>query len=223
MLLVLAPAGAYLLGSIPTAYLAVRMLKGIDLRQYGSGNVGASNAAVHLGQGALLLVGVVDLAKGALPVLVLRWLGVGVEIQALAGLAAVAGHNWSIYLRFTGGRGMAAGAGVLLALGLPALVAFVFVFLVAGFLLRDSALWMGLGVVLVPGVALVRGQPLVVVLLCTGLLGLLVLKRLTANGEPIPSSLSRRGVLLHRLVYDRDIRDRKQWVTRSPADGPPRG
>ena len=221
MLLALAPVGAYLLGSIPTAYLAVRMLKGIDLRRYGSGNVGASNAGVHLGKGALLVVGVVDLAKGALPVAALRWLGVGVEVQALAGLAVVAGHNWSLYLRFTGGRGMATAAGVLLALGLPALVVFVFVFLVAGFLLRDSALWMGLGVVLAPGVALALGQPPVALLLCTGLLGLLALKRLTANGEPFPSGLSRRGVLLHRLVYDRDIRDRNQWVTRSPAARPP--
>ena len=221
ILLVLASAGAYLLGSIPTAYLVVRMLKGIDLRRYGSGNVGASNASVHLGKGALLVVGVVDLAKGALPVVLLRWLGVGVEVQALAGLAVVAGHNWSLYLRLTGGRDMAAATGVLLALGLPALVAFGFAFLMAGLLLRDSGVWMGLGAALLPGVALALGQPPVVVLLCTGLVGLLVLKRLTANGEPFPSGLSRRRVLLHRLVYDRDIRDRKRWVARSPAARPP--
>ena len=118
---------------------------------------------------------------------------------------------------------MAAAAGALLALGLPALVGFVFVFLVAGLLLRDSALWLGLGVALVPGVALAVGQPPGVVLLCAGLLGLLVLKRLMANGEPLASGLSRREVLLHRLVFDRDIRDRKQWVTRRPAARPPRG
>lgn len=80
---------AYLLGSIPTAYLAARSMKGIDIRQHGSGTVGGSNVWAQMGFGAFLLVLVVDVLKGALAVIVAFWLGASLEWGALVGLAAV--------------------------------------------------------------------------------------------------------------------------------------
>jgi len=224
LFLVLALIGAYLIGSVPTAYVAVRLAKGIDLRRYGSGNVGASNAAVHMGKAALFGVGLVDVGKGVLPVVALRWLGAGVEAQSLAGVAAVIGHNWSLYLRFTGGRGVATAGGVLVGLGAPAsVVAFFCIFILLGLLFRDSGLWLGIGAALVPLAALAVGQPSHVVLEAIGLVGLLAVKRLMGNWEPLFPGLSRRKVLLNRLVYDRDISDRRQWVTRQPMAKGPQG
>ena len=216
-ILALALVGAYTLGSVPTAYLLARWAKGIDLRRYGSGSVGASNAAAHVGKAALIGVAVVDIAKGALPVVLLRWLGVSPEVQALAGLAAVVGHNWSLYLRFTGGRGVATASGAVLGLGVPvALMAFFAGFLLVGYLRKESALWVGVGVVLVPGAAWLLAQPSAVVLACVGATVLLGAKRLTGNWQPMVPGHSPARVLLYRLVYDRDIRDRMQWVTRTP-------
>ena len=209
---------AYLVGSLPTAYLVGRVVKGIDLRRYGSGNVGASNAAVYMGGNKTLIgVGLFDLTKGLLLVVGVRWLGMGLETQALAGLAAVAGHNWSLYLRFAGGRGMSTAFGVLLGLGLPILVAVFAVFTGVGLLRREASLWMGRGVLLLPPVSLALGQSTAVVLCCTGLLALLGTKRVMANREPLPTGVSRWQGLRNRLLYDRDIRSREQWVSRTPS------
>lgn len=111
---------AYLLGSIPTAYVVARYLKGFDIRRYGSGNVGATNAFRTMGTGPGFLVLVIDVLKGTIPVLLGRAVG-GDWLAVLAGLAAMAGHSWSIFLSFHGGRGVATAAGVFLALAPAAL------------------------------------------------------------------------------------------------------
>lgn len=115
---------SYLLGSIPCGYLIGRKHK-VDLRRHGSGNIGATNAFRILGPEVGLLVLLCDVAKGLLPVLIANNLfgpfyGVG------AGLAVMAGHSWSVFLRFQGGRGVATGAGVLIAL-MPGVVLIAFV------------------------------------------------------------------------------------------------
>src|SRR5512140_336743 len=90
----------YLLGSFPTAYLAGRWLKGLDLRCYGSGTVSGTSVYYHISPWVALLVWVLDAAKGALP----AWLGLQTETGTLAavagGLGAVIGHNWSLFLSF---------------------------------------------------------------------------------------------------------------------------
>ena len=113
---------AYLLGSIPTGLIAGR-LKGIDVRQHGSGNVGATNVARVVGKIPGLLVLIIDAAKGWLPVTLLASKGIqmGVGIPAdsfrmLLGVTSVAGHIWNPFLEFKGGRGVATGLGVLLGL-----------------------------------------------------------------------------------------------------------
>lgn len=116
----------YLLGGIPTAYLAGR-LKGVDIRRHGSGNVGGTNALRVLGWRVGLPVFALDIAKGyaaagLLPLLPLA--GEPVYLALAGGLGAVLGHVFTPYLKFRGGKGVAAGAGVLLALApLPTLVA----------------------------------------------------------------------------------------------------
>ncbi len=110
---------AYLAGSFPTAFLAGRV-RGVDLSKVGSGNYGATNVYRNLGVGPALVVLVVDVAKGFLPVWYLpRWFASGIEpstFAVLVGVAAVAGHVFSIFLAFKGGKGIGTAAGVFLAL-----------------------------------------------------------------------------------------------------------
>jgi glycerol-3-phosphate acyltransferase PlsY len=106
----------YLMGSFPTGYLAARLLRGIDPRRHGSGRTGGTNILRSAGKGAALVTVVGDFMKGLLPVLLARSL-VGTDAAAVAtGLAAVLGHNRSIFLRFGGGAGSMTNAGVVMAL-----------------------------------------------------------------------------------------------------------
>ncbi|MBZ0258104.1 glycerol-3-phosphate 1-O-acyltransferase PlsY [bacterium] len=115
---ILALVIAYLLGSIPSAYYMGKWVKGVDLRTVGSGNLGFTNAWRVLGFWMSLPVFAFDVGKGAAAVLVARALAPGLEWLAIAaGLAAILGHNWTIFLGFKGGgKGVAASAGVFAAL-----------------------------------------------------------------------------------------------------------
>jgi glycerol-3-phosphate acyltransferase PlsY len=115
--------GAYLIGSVPFAYLIAKAVRGIDIREVGSGNVGATNVGRALGRKWGILVFALDVLKGFLPTLaalLLHRCRIGeAELPlgvALTGFAAVAGHNWPIFLKFRGGKGMATSCGVFLAL-----------------------------------------------------------------------------------------------------------
>ena len=109
----------YLLGSIPSGWLAGRWLKGIDLREIGSGSTGATNVLRQVGKGPALVVFLIDVGKGAAAVLLARALGRGDWIQVLAGLTALAGHIWPVWLGFKGGKAVATGLGLFLGLAWP--------------------------------------------------------------------------------------------------------
>ena len=109
----------YLLGSIPSGWLAGRWLKGIDLRELGSGSTGATNVLRQVGKGPALVVFLIDVGKGAAAVLLARALGRGDWIQVLAGLTALAGHIWPVWLGFKGGKAVATGLGLFLGLAWP--------------------------------------------------------------------------------------------------------
>ena len=112
----------YVIGSIPAAYIATRFLAGDDIRSMGDRNPGAANVYRNVGPKAGLLVGMVDIAKGAAAV-ILVWIVADLTIlQMLAGVAVLAGHNWPVHLGLRGGRGAATAIGVLLAM-LPLLAA----------------------------------------------------------------------------------------------------
>ena len=106
---------AYFLGAIPTAYLASR-LKGKDIRQLDNGNVGAANAFRQLGAKTGITVFFIDAGKGVLAILIAQVVGLSQVAVLLIGAVAVAGHNWSVFIGFKGGRGESTAIGVLLAL-----------------------------------------------------------------------------------------------------------
>lgn len=131
----------YILGSIPFAYLAGKSVRGIDLRQHGSGNLGATNVYRTLGWKVAAVVFVLDTLKGALPVLAVRQYGVGghLELWAIAaGVAAIAGHAKPVFLLWKGGgKGVATAGGVFLALApvptLASMATFIVVVLLTGY------------------------------------------------------------------------------------------
>ncbi|HEX7171023.1 MAG TPA: glycerol-3-phosphate 1-O-acyltransferase PlsY [Candidatus Limnocylindria bacterium] len=120
MTLPLAALLGYLLGAIPFGLIVGRVTRGIDLRDYGSHRTGATNALRTLGLRAAALVFVLDVGKGVAAVLLARLLFADDPLTewaaAVAGFAAIVGHNWSVFIRFTGGRGVATSAGGLAAM-----------------------------------------------------------------------------------------------------------
>ena len=114
--LVLLLVAAYLLGSIPSSYLIVRWVTGEDVRRIGSGNPGTMNVRDHVGWKPAIVVAALDIGKGAVAVGLAYWMGLGDLEAVLAGMMAVAGHDWSIFLRLHGGNGTGTTVGVLLAL-----------------------------------------------------------------------------------------------------------
>ena len=109
---------AYLLGATPTSYLAAKLGRGIDLRKQGSKNLGATNVYRVLGWKYAIPVALIDVAKGAVPVVLFgRWAAGPEWLPVALGIAAVMGHVYSPYVRFQGGKGVATAAGMFLALG----------------------------------------------------------------------------------------------------------
>ena len=210
---------AYLLGSIPAAYLATHWLKGSDLRQYGSGTVSGSMVWEHVARWAVVPVGLFDIAKAAFPAWLGLQLGLGMPVAAAAGLAAAAGHNWPIYLRFTGGRGLSCFLGAWLVIfpwGFPWMLGF----LTVGWLLGDSAPWALVSLVTLPLFARLVDGPAVVAPAAGAMLLLTLAKRLEANRRPLPPpGPERRRVILYRLLLDRDIASHADWIQRRPGEG----
>jgi glycerol-3-phosphate acyltransferase PlsY len=128
----------YLLGSIPTAYIVGRLLKGVDIRQIGDGNVGAANTFRQLGPKAGITVGIIDAGKGAAAVLIAQAAGLPLVVVLLTGTAAVVGHNWPAFLGFRGGRGEATTIGVLLVIITKPMLIMAIPAIAAHFILRDT-------------------------------------------------------------------------------------
>ena len=106
----------YLLGSLPMGLIAGKLVRGVDIRDYGSGKTGFTNALRTIGLKAALLVLLGDVVKGVAPVLIARLLSDDAYAQTVAGLAAVVGHDWPVFAAFRGGRGVTTFFGVLLAM-----------------------------------------------------------------------------------------------------------
>ncbi len=132
---------AYLIGALPFGYLAGKIIKGIDIRQYGSGNLGATNVARILGGKIGAVVLILDAAKGLLPVLFIPTLielhgGLKEWFAPAIGIAVICGHNWPVYLNFRGGKGVASTLGVVIALSWQAACSGLAVFVVLAGLTR---------------------------------------------------------------------------------------
>ena len=213
-------AAAYLLGSIPSAFLLARYLRGIDIREYGSGNVGASNVMAHLGLRTGIALGVFDtLFKGTMPVVVANLLGQSLLVQAAVAIASIAGHNWSAYLKLTGGRGISIGIGVLLGMGLWVELAagLLLIGLMGRVVMKDTGIWSLVSFLALPVSAILLGRPPEVVYMLGGMALMLVIKRLVGNWEwPSTGRYGPARVLLHRFLWDRDVPRQEAWTGRMP-------
>ncbi|MEB3288296.1 MAG: glycerol-3-phosphate 1-O-acyltransferase PlsY [Leptolyngbya sp.] len=199
---------AYLLGSFPTGYLLVKGLKGMDIRDHGSGGTGATNVLRTVGKGPALIVFGVDLLKGSAAVWMAQWavplllarfgtdagsfLTADVQpwVDMLAGLMALLGHSRSVWLGFTGGKSVASGLGVLLAMAWPVALGALGVFGLTLALSRIVSLGSMLAALAAIALMIVTQQPLAYVLLAMLGGGYVILRhrgniqRLLAGTEP---------------------------------------
>lgn len=156
---------SYLLGSVPTSYIMGKLWKGIDLRKHGSGNVGAANTLRVLGPIPGVTVLFIDVLKGLIAVLFISRLAMGSSlssewVKVFCGIAAICGHNWTIFLKFKGGRGVATSTGVFLGLAWLAMLLVISVWLVIVALTRYISLGSILGAVALPILVYTLNAPL---------------------------------------------------------------
>ncbi len=209
--------GAYLLGSVPAAYLAARWSRGIDIRQYGDGNVGSTNLMRLTSKRIGIPVVIFDLGKGALMVWIAQLLGLDITQQVTVGLAAIIGHNWPVFLRFNGGRGIFTSLGVISILA-PwlGLIALIIAYAMAPF--RQLALGTIIALTSLPIVSWFLPQPfgierpLPITLGFVAIFLLAVIRRLTAPRTIFTASVTPGQLFVNRLLFDRDIRDRQVWI-----------
>ncbi|MFH0769712.1 MAG: glycerol-3-phosphate acyltransferase [Chloroflexota bacterium] len=212
--------GGYLLGSIPSAYLVAKWSRGIDIRQYGSGNVGASNVFSVVSKRWAIPVTIFDIGKGALIVWVAQLLGLGAAQQVTAGIMTIIGHNWPLFLRFQGGRGVYTSLGVITMLS-PKLGLITLIIAYSLAPLRQLALGVSLALISLPFFSWFLSQPLDIKERLPITLGFVVLaliaflKRLIVPRTPLSQSVPAVELVVNRLLFDRDIRDRKTWVSQT--------
>ena len=210
-------AGAYVVGSIPTAYIVGRLAGGVDIREHGSRNVGASNLTAQVGAWWAVPVVLFDIfIKGTLPVAIAseELLGLGLGVQVAAGIAGVAGHNWSVFSGFHGGRGMATVLGAMIVLNFPLLVVYGSV-PALGVLFtpwKDSAAWWLIGVILMPVWAALLNLPAEIVWFAVAFALVTAAKRMTSNSLRGSDGRLALELLLTRLVFDRDVVEREAWL-----------
>lgn len=192
---------SYLIGSIPFGYLISRYSRGIDIRLVGRKQIGATNVFNYVGKWQGILTGFLDVTKGWVIVFFAQQFGFSIWVQIFAGLATIVGHNWSIYLKFLGGRGVATTLGVALALNSIAFPYAVIVMIIV------TLLW--------------DGAPATIIFLLIYLFlnyytggieycifailafPVLLLKRLTGIQEDFTTTESKISPILCRLLFDR--------------------
>lgn len=212
--------GAYLLGSVPTAYLIAKWSRGIDIRQYGSGNVGASNVLAVVSKRWAIPVTVFDIGKGALTVWAAQRLGLSPAEQVIVGIITIIGHNWPIFLSFQGGRGIFTSLGVITMLSWKlGIIVLVMSYMLAP--LRQLSLGVIIALASLPLLSWFLSQPLGVEERLPIALGYLVilliaiLRRVTAPRTSFTAEVSRGELIINRLLFDRDIKDRKAWISQT--------
>jgi glycerol-3-phosphate acyltransferase PlsY len=180
----------YLLGSIPTAYLATRVATGKDVRRLGGGNVGGLNVFREVGLLPAAAVAIVDLAKGAASVAIAYWLlDLSQPWVLAAALASVVGHNWMVWLKFSGGKGMGAAIGSLAVLlpiyGYPWGLAIFFAIVLIPFVItRNVALSMGIGLLALPFISWL-GMHSTPFIIFSVTLGLVILVKFIPTAMPV--------------------------------------
>jgi glycerol-3-phosphate acyltransferase PlsY len=188
---------SFLLGSLPTTWLFARRLRHVDLREVGSGTVSGTSLYRVTGFTTLAVAGIIDIVKGAVGPL----LAPTAVVAALAGGAAVVGHNWSPFLRGAGGRGIAPALGALLATAWPGAVVLV-LGMVLGRFVHQTAIGTLVALVLLTPVLAVWGGS-VGALTGAAIAVPMLLKRVLGNSPPRAAD-GRGRVYAYRLLYDHD-------------------
>ncbi len=216
---------SYLLGSVPLSYLVARS-RGIDLRKQGTQQVGGGNLWRTTSHTLGVLVGIFDFLKGALMVFIAWRLGLNAGQQLLVGMGAIIGHNWPVFLHFHGGRGIAATLGIIIIM--PCiniheitpwpLVAFLIASLGSLIFIRRTPVPILLGLIVLPIVSAAVQEPIAVTMGYTAMTLILIIKRLIAQASHEKREVGMGQLLLNRFLFDRDIRNRTDWVHRKQAD-----
>jgi acyl phosphate:glycerol-3-phosphate acyltransferase len=215
--------GAYLLGSIPFSYLAGRS-RGIDIRKHGTQQVGGGNLWRTTSKKLGLTVGVFDFFKGMLMVLIAWRLGLDAGQQLAVGLGVVVGHNWPVFLRFHGGRGIATCLGIIIILPLInditpwASIAFLVAAIAVLIFTHRTPVPILIGMLMLPVFSAIFRESLSVTLGFLAMMLIVIIKRLTAQPAAEARNIGMGRLLWNRLLYDRDIGDRKTWVHRRHID-----
>ena len=218
---VLLVIAAYLLGSIPLSYLTARS-RGVDIKKQGTQQVGAGNLWRTTSRKLGLFVGIYDLLKGMLMIFIAWKVGLNASMQFLVGIAVIIGHNWPVFLKFHGGRGVATALGLIIIL--PSInyatistrptIIFFAVAVAIVIVLRRTPVPILIGLISMPITSAIVKEPLSLTLSYLVLLLVIVIKRLTAQPNPEAAKLGIRRVFLNRFLYDRDISDPHAWMYR---------
>jgi len=208
----------YLIGAIPISYLLGKFWAKIDIRVHGSRNVGASNLAVHGGKNIGIIAGLMDcLIKGTFTILFLDViLDMNSYFLLIASMSVVAGHNWSIFIGFEGGRGIATAFGLLMGFQMweEILVLTVLLGIIGRLILyKDSGVWCFISFGSLPLLCFAFQEQTHIIVFSVLLGVMLILKRLMSNGNNIRKG-SLKSTLLCRLVFDRDIPSKTSWLDR---------
>jgi glycerol-3-phosphate acyltransferase PlsY len=216
----------YLIGSLSSAYLATRLTAGIDLRRFGTGNIGISNMWQATRRRSLMLpVLVWDIGKGWLPLYFGTLAGLSLTQAGIVVVATLIGHNWPFYLGFRGGRGMLTSIGT--GFALPVLYGFnppwpmIFgfgLFWIVTAIARGTPIGALIGVAALPVASAAMGYPLALTYGFLGMFLVMLARRLLLRRNAISAGTPLWKVLVIRLIFDRDIVDRYTWVngTNSP-------
>ena len=202
----------YLLGSVPSAYIAARLIKGKDIRQMGGGNVGARNIFKEVGRKAGIAVGIFDVGKGIAAVAIAYWL-LNVPLYEphpfvlAAGLAAIVGHIWPIYLKFSGGNGLATTIGALVLLMPRELLIVLAITLILIAITRNPILSINIGLISVPLSAWLLEKSGLLVIFSVVTLLILVLHFLPTAMAAMVKAESKENLLAGLLRRDKDKRE----------------
>ena len=207
---------SFFVGSIPSAFIVARVLKGIDLRFVGSGSLGASNIGVQVGRLWIVPVILFDLlVKAMSPVLLAQTVlssGLHDFSLAIAPLIVLVCHNWCCCLKFDGGRGILVLIGSLMLLA-PGICATVLVTgLCVSLVTRNVPLTVLVGLMMMPFVALLWDADLSVLVFTILAILVVLLKRILGNRGRRAKDTSRMKLLVNRILFDRDITSRIEWI-----------
>lgn len=172
---------ALLLGTVPWAYIVSRAVAGVDIRTVGDGNVGARNTFKQVGHRSGVAVGLLDLGKGVTAVVLARQLGLEEMWVLAAGMLVVAGHDWTPFMRFQGGRGWAPAAGVLLGLMPQETLMAIAVAAIVLVLSRRWNLTNAAGFAFLPVAAWLTGNPLRMIISLAAILSVVSIKKLRVD------------------------------------------